>query len=342
MNARRLLQRIVFFCATAAVFLFGGAGRVWALEWIYVTPNPAYSRDLSMGASTIALSYAPQSQSINPAGLQLFDSRTSFHGTMLVNAGGIYQIANAHGTDSSRSNTDRIFDDARVLVCAGAAQIRIAALAVYFSQPVMRSGDVARYDNYRQRLPLDMHQNSLALSLALHPQVSVGGRFDRYYEYDTPQGDGYSYGVILRPRGLNVGVQYQRFPAAGAFVWHPLDRRGDETTTAGVAIERETYSVSFQVMNLTKSDAIAFLEPHAGVEWRPLRALTLRAGGMQFSRSPRWAWTGGCGLIDANWLRNKASRLSVPDDILQVSVGMIYVRGVPEQAVGSLTCVWRF
>jgi hypothetical protein len=176
----------------------------------------------------------------------------------------------------------------------------------------------------------------------LHPRVSVGGRIDRYFSFDSPEGTAYSYGVILRPRGVSLGLQYQHYPTSGPRVWHPLDHRGDQTTTAGIAIERENVTVSVQVMNLTRSDGPAFLEPHAGVEWRPVRALSLRAGGVEYTGSPRWAWTSGIGLLDANWFRSRPSRLAVPDEILQAAIAVIYDKRTPEVGIGSLTCSWRF
>lgn len=338
-----MTYRAAVDCLLAAVLLFFVfVPRAAALEWISVAPNPAYSRDLAMGASTVALSYAPQSQSTNPAGFTLFDPRTDFHATAFLNPGGLWQLKNYADHEAAERKSPAVFGDgARLLLHGVGMQTRILNLAVLISQPVMYDGNTARYRRFERSSSLDLHQNSLLMSLALHPRVSVGGRVDRYYSYDRPEGDGYSYGVILRPRGLNVGVEYQRFPVTAPRVLHPLDRRGDQSTSAGVAMVRETFTATFQVMNLTQSDQPAFLEPHMGMEWRPVRALALRAGGVQFSRSANWAWTTGIGLLDANWLRNKVARLLVPDEVLQLAVAVIYHRRTPTLGIGSLTCAWR-
>lgn len=327
----------------AAVLLFAYLSDAFALEWITIAPNPAYSRDLAMGSSTVALSCAPQSMSTNPAGLTLFDPRDDFHASLILNPGGLWQLSNyARSEAANRGTAAQIGDGARLLVSGAALQLRIFSLAAMMSQPVMDQGDTARYRRFARRSSLDYHQNSLLIAWSLHPRVSVGGRLDRYYRYDLPQATGYSYGVILRPRGVNVGVEYQRFPASGIRVWHPLDRRGDQSTSAGIAILRANFTATFQFMNLTQSDQPAFLEPHAGMEWRPFRFLALRAGGVQFSRSANWAWTTGIGLLDANWLRSKAARLLVPDEVLQLAVAVIYHRRVPQLGISSLTCAWRF
>jgi len=333
---RSLRALIALLCVTAA-------GDASALEWITTAPNSAYSRDLSMGASTVALSGTPQSQSINPAGLELGRPRSGFRASLVVNPGGAWQIAQSWDDKADRrTDSEHALDGLRMLLCAAAVESPIITAAVMPSQPVMLLQDGERFHDFETRSPLDEHQNSLLVSLALHPRVSVGGRVDRYYCWDYPQGESYSYGVILRPRGVNLGVQYQRFPGAETRVWHPLDRRTDQATTAGLGLVREHFTLTTQVMNLTSSDGRAFLEPHAGAEWRPVRALALRAGGMQFSRSRRWAWTAGIGLLDANWLRSRIARLLVPDDVLQLAVAVVYLDDVPELGVTSLTCAWRF
>lgn len=321
-----------------------------ALDWITIAPNPAYTRDFSMAASTVALSYPPQSQSINPAGLTLFNRRTERRGVLILNPGGLWQLSNYHRFESEdRSGGEAVTDGLRLLTGGVALQIHILNVAALLSQPVMEPRETDRYLDYENHSALPEHQNSILFSFALHPRVSVGGRIDRYYRWDTPGGEGYSYGVILRPRGVRVGVQYQHYPGSGNRVWHPLDRRSNEGTTAGVAIEGEYLTVSFQVMNLTQSANVAFLEPHAGIQWRPARALALRAGGVvfsrtaekEYSRSQRWAWTAGLGFLDANWLRQRENRSLVPDDILQLGVGVIYDRRAPIQGITSLTCAWR-
>lgn len=328
--------------AAAAALLWAGiAPCAHALDWITLAPNPAYSRDLAMGASTVALSFAPQSQSINPAGFTLYPAESGTRASLLLNGGGLYQSCR-YLADGDRRAGHETQDIARLLVSGAALQMSIVTVAAMFTQPVMRRGETSRYQRFEMSTPLSEHQNSLLAVLALHPQVTVGGRLDRYYRWERAGGDAYSYGVILRPRNVNIGVQYQRFPATGARVWHSLDRRADEATTAGIALEHRGFVWTVQVMNLTRSDGPAFLEPHTGFEWRPLRDVALRAGGMQYSRSRRWAWTGGLGLLDANSLRPRARRLAVPDDVLQFAVGVTYLRRTPELAMGSLTAAWRF
>ena len=333
------MRRIFLF----AVLLFAATQNSWALDWIYLIPNPAYSRDLAMGASTLALSYPPQSQSINPAGFVAFPGKAEEGASIFLNPGGAWQLAQYRNDEATgRSEWDQVTESARLIVNSAAVKWKVVTVAGIFGQPVMLRNDTVRYHDFENTSSLVHHQNSLLFALNLHRRIAVAGRVDRYYRYSDPLGEGYSYGIIMRPKNVELAVQYQRFPASGATVWHPLDRRSDQTITAGFAIVQRAWTVSAQVMNLEQSSDTLNLEPRLGFEWRPSRIIALRAGAASYSEANRWAWTGGVGILDANWLRPKARRLPVPDDILQAAVGVIYRGRVPELGVGSLTLSWRF
>ena len=318
------------------------ASPLGAFQWYSMLPNPSASRDLAMGGSTVALFYAPHSQSFNPAGLQCFSRDSERRLTLFANPGGMWQLKNYFANEAEGlPGLQQAVDAVRLLTTGVAFRRKILTLALLLSQPVMEQDDVERFRNYETRSALGLHQNSVVMKLLLHPRVSVGGRVDRYYRYAYPEDEAFSYGVILKPRGVQVGVLYQRYPRSGPRHWHPLDHRSDASTTAGIAIDREHLKVTFQVMNLTNSDQDAFLEPSGGVEWRPVRSIALRAGGVQFSRSHRWALTAGIGLVDANWIRHRVARLLVPDDLLQFALAIIYRHRRPEIGIGSLTVGWR-
>jgi hypothetical protein len=334
-------RSVIFF--TSLIFgICSLASPVDAIQWFSMLPNPSASRDLAMGGSTVALFYAPHSQSFNPAGLQCFSRDPERRLTLFANPGGMWQLRNyvAHEAEDV-PDLQQAVDAVRLLTTGIAVNRRILTMALLLSQPVMEENDIERFRNYENRSALGLHQNSIVMNLRLHPRVSVGGRVDRYYRYAYPEDEAFSYGVILKPRGIQVGVQYQRYPSSGPRHWHPLDHRSDASTTAGIAIDRENLKVTFQVMNLTNSDEDAFLEPSGGVEWRPVRSIALRAGGVQFSRSQRWALTTGIGLVDANWIRNRVARLLVPDDLVQFALAIIYRQRKPEIGIGSLTFGWR-
>ena len=325
-----------------AVFIvFLGVGMLRAeVQTGYLIPHPSAARDFALGGSTISLSWAPQSVGANPAGLELFEPSPPLRGTIVLSPAAVPQVTKLW-RDGSRSTPDKLFDSAGMLVHGVGMQKSILVLMALFAQPVLREGEFPENEAFEGNTLDGLYSNSVLFKLDLHPQVAVGGRVDRFYEDRHPMASAHGYGVILRRKSVQVGLQYQRYPAQGNFAQHPLDRRGDQTTSAALSWKGHDFSVSFQVLNLTQKSEPALLEPHAGVEWRPFRAVAFRAGGAQFSRSNCWAWTAGLGLLDANWLRGPLRRLKAPDDILQLAAGVIYRKHTPLSVTGIMTLAWR-
>jgi hypothetical protein len=307
----------------------------------YLIPNPAAARDFALGGTAGALPYSPQSQSTNPAGLTLFEPSDDWRATIFLNPAAIPQVVKLW-EGQEQSTKDRILDTPRLLVHGVGIQRSAFILAVLLSEPVLRESSLPPDETFDTE-PLDgLYRNSILFNLQPHPQVAVGGRIDRLYKRDSPLGEAYHYGVLLRQKSVAIGFQYHHFPPEADFSVHPLERHGDQTTSASLAWNLTSLSVCLEVANLTQKSEQAFLEPHAGVEWRPLRAVVLRVGGTQFSRSNQWAWTAGMGLLDANWLRQPNHRFMTPDDVLQVAAGTIYRKHTPLSVTGIVTLSWRF
>jgi hypothetical protein len=314
-----------------------------ALEWINLTPNPSYSRDIGLATSSAALGYSAQSENANPAGLALGPSAKRKGLVFMVHPAGIYQVSRYLDDEAAgRRTVEQLTEAGRLLVSAVGYHNSLISVAALLARPLGLAGDSGAFSRFEKSSSLSAHQNSLIAAVRINPRVSFGGRIDRYFHYSDPQGEGYSYGVQFRPKGLAVGVQYQRFPGSGARIWHPLDRRRDGTTSAAVAWKRGPVTATLQMLNLTQPEQLAYLEPHGGIETRISDWATLRAGGALYSRSPRWLWTAGCSLLDANLFRSRANQLPVPDEILQISVAVVYRHRTPELGILSLTTAWRF
>jgi hypothetical protein len=306
----------------------------------YLVPDPRAARDFALCGSTAALTGSPQSAGINPAGIEIFEPSDKLRATLLLNPAsvGLFSVVR---DNRDRTTPEKMIDGARLFVYGIGVQKSVLVLTATLSEPVLWEGEAPPEKAFKTN-PLEGHYcNSIRLRLQLHPQISVGGCMARVYENLRYRGDAYSYGVILRQKSVAVGVQYQQFPPSGIFSVHPLDHRGRQTTNAALNWNYSELSVSLQVMNLTQKSERAFLEPHAGIEWRPLRAVVFRAGGTQFSRSQCWAWTAGLGLLDANWLRKPEHRLATPDDVLQLATGIIYRKYAPLSMTSTLTLAWR-
>ncbi|MBK6910540.1 MAG: hypothetical protein IPH10_06350 [bacterium] len=325
-----------------ALWLLLWAAQACAVEWDALWVQPGVARDLALGSATGALfgSYSTASQ--NPAAYIAFPpaQRTAF-GAILIGNGVVSQDDYRQNDMSRRSTLSRFGDFPSFFIRSLSFKHRWLSASVIPAEPVMRREDPGRLTSSSPVHALAEYQSSVMTQLLLHPRVQVGGRVDFYSRDFKGDGEGFSYGVILKPHGVQVGLHYQRFPVSGPRWLHPLDRRVDQGTTASLALQRQNYSVAVQVTNLSRSDELGFLEPRAGAEWRPARAIALRAGGSLFTRSHGAVATFGVGLLDANWFRARNDRLPFPEDILSIGVALLYNDGHLNAGHTAVTLAWR-
>ncbi len=318
------------------------AAQAFAFEWTPLLIQSGVARDLAMGNATGALFGSMSTSSGNPAGFVPFpvEKRTGVTGVLQGN--GALQLGDYFDTAADRRTTiSQIADVSSLFVRSISARHRWIAASGILAEPVMQRNDSTRFGDTADKHTLAEYQTSLVLHLQMHKRVQVGGRVDFYSREFKGDGEGFSYGVILKPRGLQVGLHYQRFPVTGPRWLHPLDRRIDKGTTASVALQRSVYTLAFQLTNVSETDGLGYLEPRFGAEWRPVRALALRAGGSLFTRSRGAVATAGIGLFDANWFRSREDRLRIPEDILSFGMAILYDSGRPVQGYTTLTLAWR-
>jgi len=318
------------------------ATRLVAMDWSGLWIQPGVARDLAMGSATGALfgSYSTSSQ--NPAAYIAFPVSKRTIAGAIFHGNGSFSLGDYSNADIHRRNTlSKAGDIASLFVRSISLKHRWASVSAILGEPVMRRENPWRFTSDAVVHSLSEYQTSLLTQLLLHPRVHVGGRVDFYSRDFKGDGEGFSYGVILKPRGVQVGLHYQRFPVTGPRWLHPLDRRVDQGTTASLAFQQPTFTVALQVSNLSRSDELGFLEPRVGAEWRPARDLALRAGGSLFTRSHQAAATFGIGLWDANWLRKRGDRLPFPEDILSIGGAILYDSGRPVEGYGAVTLAWR-
>jgi hypothetical protein len=318
------------------------ATRVFAFEWTSLWIQPGIARDFAMGNATGAMFGTTSQGSSNPAGFLAFPKGTRAGITGAIQASGLASVTDYFDQSKNRRSTiSQASDVASLFVRSVSAKYRWATATAILAEPVMRRDETTRFDDRPENHALAEYQTGVILNLLLHPRVRIGGRVDFYSRDFEGDGEGFSYGVVLKPRGVQVGLHYQRFPVTGARWLHPLDRRIDQGTTASIAIQKPEYTLAFLLSNLSKSDMLGFLEPRVGAEWRPWRALAVRAGGSLFTRSRGAAATAGIGLLDANWFRKRENRLAVPEDILSGAFGILYDAGRPVQGFTTVTLAWR-
>ncbi len=318
------------------------AAQTFAFQWTPLLIQSGVARDFAMGSATGALFGSMSTESGNPAGFVPFPFEKRIGVTGVLQGNGVLQLPDYFDTAADRRTTiSQIADVSSLFVRSVSARHRWLAVSGILAEPVMQRDDQTRFDDTPDKHTLAEYQTSLLLHLQMHKRVQVGGRVDFYSRNFKGDGEGFSYGVILKPRGLQVGLHYQRFPVTGPRWLHPLDRRVDKGTTASIALQRSVYSLAFQLTNLSETEGLGYLEPRLGAEWRPARALALRAGGSLFTRSRGAVATAGIGLLDANWFRNREDRLRVPEDLLSFAMAIVYDAGRPVQGYTTMTLAWR-
>lgn len=324
------------------LFVLIFAAKSTAIDWTSLPIQSGVARDFAMGNATGALFGSLSTGSTNPAGFVPFPKSKRTGITAIVQANGMASLADYFDVAADhRSAISQIGDIGSHFVRSVSARHRWAAFSAILAEPVMHSDDTMRFDNAPEKHLLAQYQSSLLLHLQLHARVQVGGRVDFYSHDFEGDGEGFTYGVILKPRGVQVGLHYQRYPATGPRWLHPLDRRIDKGTTASVALQQPSYSFAFQLCNLSASSELGFLEPRIGAEYRPVRAVAIRAGGSLYTRSHGAVATFGVGLLDANWFRDREDRLLVPEDILSIGMAILYDSGRPVKGFTTMTLAWR-
>ncbi|NUO18616.1 hypothetical protein HUU59_04135 [bacterium] len=324
------------------LFILLIVSRSFGMTWTPLLLQSGVARDFAMGGATGAMFGSTSATSANPAGIVAFPLSKRTGVSSVIQANGAFGVRNYfENSAEKRSSLSELGDVASHFVRSVSARHRWAAVTAILAEPVMHRSDSSRFDGETGKQLLAEYQTSVVLNLLLHPRVQVGGRVDFYSRSFQGDGEGFTYGVILKPRGVQVGLHYQRFPVTGPRWLHPLDRRIDKGTTASVAVQQEDYSLAFQLGNLSSSGALGFLEPRVGAEFRPVRAVALRAGGSLFTRSHGSVATFGMGLVDANWFRDKSDRLKVPDDVLTVGIAILYDKGKPVHGYSTMTLAWR-
>jgi hypothetical protein len=115
---------------------------------------------------------------------------------------------------------------------------------------------------------------------------------------------GHRYGLIVRPKpNTTVGLCYFDMPEGEDNERLTLDRFSDEALNIGISHSPfEWATVAVDVRNVSDEGRQKGVEPHAGIEIRPLSALSLRGGYYQLSGETEKAYTVGFGISNIRTL----------------------------------------
>jgi len=169
----------------------------------------------------------------------------------------------------------------------------------------------------------DDYYNRLFLRLELDERVAIGVSAEMFTVDEKNIRVGYSYGVILKPGKLNVGVFYSMLPDGYEEALLPNIRLVDETVNAGLSWQPNKMVKCFTgLRNISEESRPAFLEPHSGLEVIPWKHAALRAG-YYYEKDEGNVFSFGLGLLDINDFRPMQNHTEIREFLLDYGLVML-------------------
>lgn len=282
----------------------------------FMTLSNSQVRSISLAGPAAMLGY-PGDTPENPAGFCQYRSSSKFRLNIYLNPLG---AGVALGGLLEGSDTDTQIDEQDIviplliLVKGFAASYRALNFGVVFGEQYPPGERNERFFHY---FPLfDNYYNRVFIQLDLDRRIAIGVSAQLYsIDYKTDR-VGFTYGVILKPGKLNVGVFYNIIPDKYKEVFHPVKRLAQDTVNAGVSWEMlPDLKCYFDLRNISEEGREAFLEPHTGAELVLFKHIALR-GGYYLENGEKGGFSLGLGLWDLNQNRAFEDRLSHREFIL--------------------------
>ena len=154
----------------------------------------------------------------------------------------------------------------------------------------------------------DNYYNRLFLQFELHEKIALGVSAELFSKEYKVESIGVSYGVMIKPGKMSVGVFYYMLPERNQYDFLPTDRVAEETVNAGLSWEpTKIFKCFVDLRNVSEENSPAFLEPHLGIETTPWIHTSLRAG---FYREEgiENAFMFGFGFCNLNYFRDLDDR----------------------------------
>jgi hypothetical protein len=164
------------------------------------------------------------------------------------------------------------------------------------------------------------YYNRAVVKLSLSKRAVVGVSAEMYSSRNGIEDVGYSYGLILKPGKLNVGVFYRSAPGdyRGEFLQNL--RLANETINAGLSwaiLEKMKWFIDLR--NISEEGSPAFMEPHTGIEITPWEHLALR-GGYYSIHDEGNTFSGGIGLCNLNEFWSLSDRSETREFLLDYAI----------------------
>lgn len=266
-------------------------------ETLFVTLNTVRARPLALGGAFVTFADDLAALSYNPAGFRL-------------KQGGFSWFINPVGAILSVAEKESYSDNS--------VPVSLSLSGVGFAKDRFQCGVMLGEESFSQidRIErgrfFDVHDYqksrnvTLGFSVTLAPKVSIGMAGEWYLREGGWRRArfGHRYGLIVRPRpNTTVGLCYFDLAEGRDNERLTLDRFSDEALNIGIShAPREWLTVAVDVRNVSDEGRQKGVEPHAGIEIRPLNALSLRGGYYQVSAETEKGYSAGFGISDIRTL----------------------------------------
>lgn len=270
----------------------------------FLSLSTSRTRALSL-SNPAALEGYPAETPLNPAGLTLFrDSPQPRLAIYLNPAGAFVALKDLQEGEYADDviKTDDVLIPALLLFKGIGLSYRAISIGVILGEQMPQD-----YSNKKmfQYYPIyDHYFNRIIVKMELDEKVMVGVSAEMFSSDTQIKAVGFTYGVILKPGKLNVGVFYSMLPKGYESVMLPNQRLADETVNAGMSWQPCKYIKGYLgLRNISEENQTTFLEPHSGMEMIPWKHTALRAG-YYHEKGEGSAFSLGLGVLDLNEFRN--------------------------------------
>jgi len=308
---------------TAALLLLVFTAQSSSGEDRYLTLSTVDTRSLSLG-SPAAMEGGLMSPPINPAGLTIFRNsplpRISIFLNPLGAGAAIYGMQEGKYADTTIKADDFIIPAALLIKAIGFSYQPLNVGVIFGEQ--MPGG--WKQDDFIEYYPLfDNYFNRAFLKFQLAEKVQIGASAEIFAKDDKIDAVGYSYGILMRPGKINVGVFYHTSPPGYENEMLHGQRLVNETINAGLSY-RPVKMIKFYcgMRNLSESKSKAFMEIHSGLEFTPFEHIGLRAG-YYLESGEKNSFSLGIGLIDVNEFRNLQDRTDIAEYLIEYSISKL-------------------
>jgi len=266
----------------------------------YFTLSNSGARRFSLSTPAAFEGYAGDVP-INPAGFNLYSNEYEPKFEIFFNPAGalmaVYGLSNGEYSNGT-------FDEGDVLIPMFllVKGINLSVHPFDFGLVLGEQNQIGfEGNNFFSYFPvLDDYYNRMFLQLELHRKVAVGLSAEFFFSDEKIKGVGVSYGVMIKPGKLHVGVFYYMLPHNYQDSFLYRDRIVEDTVNAGLSWEPVGFlKMYFDLRNLSEENSPTFLEPHAGMETFIWEHTAVRFG-FYHEDGERNVFSFGVGLLDLN------------------------------------------